>query len=159
MGKDTETEELKRQIESLRSIINTKTVQLNMVIKRSEEKYSDIHQQYRTMGNELHDSWKAKYELLEQENAKLMSTLTFILNRKRQNGTQNGTQNGHSNSDSIHNLSIIGDFGEVLNDDVLSMMFGGLNAMDSSSRPRKSASSNSTASATSTSSSSQLYID
>lgn len=157
---NTDTEDLKRQIQSLRSIINTKTVQLNMVIQRSEEKYRDIHSQYRTMANELHDSWKGKHQLLEQENQKLRDTLTFILKRKRQNGMANGQSDGsHSHSDSINNLSIIGDFGEVLNDDVLSMMFGGLNAMTGSNRPRKSASSNSTASSSSTSSSSQLYID
>merc|ERR1719499_1091494 len=81
---DTESkespEELKKQIQSLRAIINTKTVQLNMVIKHSEDKYADIHEKYRNMANELHDSWKHKYEILQRENEKLLNTLTFILN-------------------------------------------------------------------------------
>lgn len=138
-----------------------------MVIKHSEDKYADIHEKYRNMANELHDSWKHKYEILQRENEKLLNTLTFILNRNKQISAsdlltpkQNGQNHqNHIPSDSINNLSLIGDLGEALNEDVLSLMFGSGHGSRNHNEPRKSASSNSSASVSTSESNSQIYID
>mmetsp|Transcript_52231 Transcript_52231/g.86428 ORF Transcript_52231/g.86428 Transcript_52231/m.86428 type:complete len:152 (-) Transcript_52231:107-562(-) len=71
--------ELLQQIESLKKVINEKTVQLNMVIMHAEEKYHDIHENYRDMATELHNSWEFKYGKLQKENERLLHALTFIM--------------------------------------------------------------------------------
>ena len=58
-----------------------------MVIKHAEEKYHDIHANYRDLATQLHTSWKYKYEELEKENNRLMSSLTTIVKQNRANKT------------------------------------------------------------------------
>eukprot|EP01084_Bolivina_argentea_P102246 183202_1 len=78
-----DTKELVKQIETLKSILNQKTAQLLNVIEISDEKSADIHNQYRLMADQLHQSWKTKYEMLRKENEELMNTLTFMLNQNK----------------------------------------------------------------------------
>ena len=67
-----------------------------MVIKHAEEKYHDIHANYRDMATQLHDSWMNKYSKLEKENNRLMNALTSLVKQ---------TKSKQSSFDSI-NLSI-----------------------------------------------------
>eukprot|EP01083_Nonionella_stella_P221434 791104_1 len=87
-------QELQKQIDTLKKVIHDKNIQLNMVIKTAEEKYHDIHQNYRDMANELHNCWNNKFEKLEQENEKLLSTLTFL---RKQNKLKNEPNSPISN--------------------------------------------------------------
>ena len=82
-GMTENKEDLLKQIDALKSVIHQKTLQLNQVIQTSERKYSDIHDKYRLMANELHESWKYKYQTLEKENEKLLNCLSFLINKNK----------------------------------------------------------------------------
>ena len=58
-----------------------------MVIKHAEDKYHDIHANFRDLASQLHNSWKYKYEELEKENNRLMSSLTTIIKQNRSSKT------------------------------------------------------------------------
>jgi len=118
-------EQLLAQIETLKSIINQKTVQLNSVIKQSEEKYADIHDKYRLMANELHESWQFKYNNLQKENEKLLNCLTFLLNENGKIDKVSTNSNSFNELESITpSISNVGDF---LNEDNVSNIFAGSN--------------------------------
>mmetsp|Transcript_50871 Transcript_50871/g.45658 ORF Transcript_50871/g.45658 Transcript_50871/m.45658 type:complete len:196 (-) Transcript_50871:799-1386(-) len=78
-------EELQKQIDILKKVIHDKNIQLNMVIKHAEEKYHDIHANYRDLASQLHDSWKTKYDKLEKENNRLMGSLTNLVKQNKPN--------------------------------------------------------------------------
>ena len=71
-----------------------------MVIKTSEQKYTDIHNKYRSMANELHESWKMKYEILEKENEKLVNCLQFLINKNKP------SNDNDDNEEPLHNTNI-----------------------------------------------------
>eukprot|EP01083_Nonionella_stella_P092880 260150_1 len=81
-------DELRKQIKGLKTIIRNKNVQLNMVIKQSEEKCQDIHKSYRDLANELHNSWKCKHETLQRENDRLMNEVNVLIKQHQLHHTQ-----------------------------------------------------------------------
>ena len=93
-----------------------------MVIQTSERKYSDIHNSYRIMANELHEAWRIKYSLLEKENERLLNCLSFMIQKNKSSQSLTDT---HSPSLSL-NISNKSDFGDFLHEQETfnNIMFG-----------------------------------
>lgn len=108
-----------------------------MVIKHAEEKYHDIHTNYRDLANQLHDSWKNKYNKLEAENNRLMDTLTNLVKQNKTDklievdGQSNDSENEHDVTSPISHIPIKNIAESLdLNDDELNQLTGGINNTD-----------------------------
>eukprot|EP01084_Bolivina_argentea_P152147 265450_1 len=90
-------QDLRKQIDALKKVILDKNIQLNMVIKNAEDKYHDIHKNYRDLAIQLHESWQHKYNQLEERNKELSSNTTDTQHETKQqneSNTDNVTRNG-----------------------------------------------------------------
>eukprot|EP01084_Bolivina_argentea_P281713 482060_1 len=92
-------QQLLQEIKSLENILQLKNVQLNLAIKNIEQNFGNMHENYRNMSNDLHNSWKYKYNQLYKQNNEIKQLIEQINIQQKKSNKQTQIKNGKTAAD------------------------------------------------------------